>query len=159
MRQEMRVSNKQDLRRAVHLLMGANRLHRKVIDNHINEVGMYASQHRVLMYLSRFDKVPSQKEIADNFEISTAAMAVTLKKLEKEGLISKCKNENRYDNRYNEITVTEKGRIEAEKTAQFFDSVDAVMFKDFTNGELDDLCLLLEKIRNNLEQFAENIKE
>ncbi len=142
-------------KKAVHLLMYTNRLHKKVIDKHISEVGMYASQHRVLMYLAKFDKVPSQREVADHFEISTAAIAVTLKKLEKDGLISREKNEERYDNRYNEIKVTEKGRREVAKTAEFFNTVDMEMFENMTDGELEALCCLLEKIRDNLEKIAD----
>ena len=43
----------------------------------------------ILMYLTRCTTTPSQKDIAKHFEISAAAVAVSLKKLEAGGYIKR----------------------------------------------------------------------
>ncbi len=137
--------------RTVGLLIHTNRLHKKVIDRHVNEVGMHSAQHRMLMHLAQHERVSSQKELAEHFEVSTAAVAIILKKLEADGYITKEKNKNICDSRYNEVTVTEKGRNAVLATCEFFERIDSEMFKNISESELDALTSTLEKIRGNLE--------
>ncbi len=106
----------------------------------------------MLMHISKYDNIPSQKEIAEHFDISPAAVAVTLKKLEAEGYIERTRGADG-DTRQNTISITEKGRREITDTREFFDYVDNTMFKDFSNEEFSTFISLLNKANNNLREL------
>lgn len=136
------------VRQAIMLFMANNRRHRRVFDKLVQELGMSNSQHRLLMHLHNTDCTPSQTEIAHTFEVSTAAIAVALKKLEKNGYIHRCAAIE--DSRYKEISLTEKGEEVVQKTHRMFASADMAMFGDFSAGELETFLVCLEKMKNTL---------
>ena len=61
-----------------------NRLHRKVVEQELSTTGVYRSQHRILMCLAKNPHI-SQTELAERQEVSTSAIAVSLKKLQQGG--------------------------------------------------------------------------
>ena len=99
--------NKQKTHRAQQLILKADRLNKQLYSRMGDKLRMHRSQHMVLMYISRSDLSVSQKEIADAFEISPPAVAMLMKRLEKNGHI--VRESSREDNRCNVITLTEKG--------------------------------------------------
>ena len=80
----------------------ANKLHRMYLQRELNKSGVYRSQHQILMFISKFPNA-SQKEIANRQHVSTATIAVSLKKMEKGGYISRVTDKD--DNRYNQICI------------------------------------------------------
>jgi len=126
--------------------------HRRVMEKNLESTGVFHSQHRVLMYLAGNEGC-SQKEMAEAHHISTAAIAVHLKKLEKAGLVERVVD--RSDNRRNVITITEKGREIVEKSCRVFSAVDSWMFHNLSEEELEIFVDCLDKMLNNLTQ-AEN---
>ena len=132
----------------MHKLMQTDRMHRSTIENFVSALGIHRSQHMLLMYLSKNANCPSQKEIADEFDISPAAVAVTLKKLEAAGFIERSAGQE--DSRFNEIRLTQNGKDVTEKTTEMFSKVDYAMFSDFTEQELCDLEKSLDKIQRGL---------
>ncbi len=129
-----------------------DRMHRAIFEKMNAALGIHRSQHRLLMYISRKDICPSQKEIAEHFDISPAAVAVSLKKLEDHGFITR---ENReHDNRFNTITLTAKGKRIVEKSEAFFAEADFSMFKNFTEADYENLSVCLEKMLSGLKDFA-----
>lgn len=116
--------------------------------------GIHKSQHMVLMYLDH-KGVSSQKEIAAHFSISPAAIAVTLKKLEKGGFISRVSNNS--DNRFNEVQITELGRSIVERSHTVFEDATAQSLMGISEDEQKLLGDLLDRMLINLE--AANRKE
>lgn len=145
------------VRQAIMLFMANNRRHRRVFDKLVRELGMSNSQHRLLMHLHRTDCTPSQTEIAHTFEVSTAAIAVALKKLEKNGYITRCAAIE--DSRYKEISLTEKGEEAVQKTHRMFASADLALFSDFTREELETFLVCLEKMKNTLRELETGEKQ
>lgn len=137
-------------RECIHIFMKADRLRRKYIEKKIGLLGIHHSQHRVLMYLARCENAPNQKEIAHHFDISPAAVAVTLKKLENNGYINR--TVARDDSRFNYINLTDKGKDIIVKSAAVFDEIDTKTFSDFTDGEIDEFTRLLNKINNAITE-------
>ena len=129
-----------------------NRLHRAVLEKHLNKTGVYRSQHQFLMYISRFPNA-SQKMIAERFHISTPTVAVTLKKLEKGGYI--CRVVNAEDNRFNQIAITDKGQAVVDKSISYFRDTELGMFKGFDEAERDEMQGFLVRIRENLQQLLD----
>ena len=139
-------------RQAIHLLIQTNLTHKRIIEKRTSGTDLHRSQHRILMYISKYDNIPSQKEIAEHFEISPAAVAVTLKKLEASGYIERTRGADG-DTRQNAISITEKGRREITDTREFFDYVDNTMFNNFTEEEFAVLVALLGKANCNLRSI------
>ncbi len=140
-----------EIQNAIHAFIAADLLHRKVIDSWAASAGMHRSQHRMLLCLSKCDSTPSQKELAKKFDISPAAVAVTLKKLEGDGYIERGKCADCADFRCNEIKITDRGRQAAIQSKKYFQHVDSEAFKDFSNEELTIFTSLLERMTENLK--------
>ena len=116
----------------IHLFRCTDQVLKRAIGRKVEGTGLYRSQHRLLMILGKHPDC-SQTAIAEKMEISPPAVAVTLKKLEKGGFVSRQCHEN--DNRVNYVKVTEKGRKAIEVSIRYFQEIDEAMFADFTDEE------------------------
>ncbi len=126
------------------------KLHRHILDQRLKQTGVYRSQHQILMMLSDHSNV-SQKEIAERLYVSTATIAVSVKKLEKGGFITRLVDQE--DNRMNKLCLTEKGKRMVERSHEFFHNVEAQMFFDFSKEELTVMEQYLDRIYDNLSQI------
>ncbi len=148
-------SHLRDDREVIHKFIQTNRLHRRVIERWAARLDLQCACHRMLMHISSVDNIPSQKELAEHFKISPAAVATTLKKLEADGYIERSKSPDVKDSRVNEICVTEQGRRAAEDTEKYFRFVDASALDGFTDGEIDTLLSLLDRMQDNLHKIED----
>lgn len=124
--------------------------HRCILDQRLKRTGVYRSQHQILMMLSNHSNT-SQKELAERLFVSTATIAVSVKKLEKGGYITRLMDQE--DNRMNKLCLTEKGRDMVVHSRQFFRNVEAQMFRDFSEEELEVMEAYLDRIYKNLSQI------
>ena len=145
--------SKEKMHECVHLFMCTDRKRRKLFENKVKELGIHHTQHRVLMHISRCDGAVNQKQIAEKFDVSPAAVAGVIKKLECGGYISRQMLES--DNRYNEVTITEKGKQMVDDTRSIFDKLDKQTFKYFSNEDVDTFMELLEKMKKSLNEEGE----
>ena len=133
------------------------KLYRMYLERELNRSGVYRSQHQILMYISRFPNA-SQKDIASHQHVSTATIAVTLKKLEKGGYISRVMD--KADNRFNQICITDRGKEVVDISRQVFQKVEQALFESFTDEELRVFDGFLDRTRLNIEHlFQENSEE
>ena len=126
------------------------KLYRYILDERLRQTGVYRSQHQILMMLSDHSNV-SQKEIAERLYVSTATIAVSVKKLEKGGYITRAVDQE--DNRMNKLCLTEKGRHMVEHSRDFFHSLEKQIFCDFSKEELAAVGKYLDRIYDNLSQI------
>lgn len=124
------------------------KLHRCVIERALNDTGVYRSQHQILMYVADNPNV-SQKDIANLHGVSSATIAVTLKKLEQGGYIRRIVDQK--DNRINQICITEKGNGIVADSFRIFQHMEEHMFHDFSEEEFRVMGQLLDKIYVNLK--------
>jgi len=134
-------------------LMSIMRDHKSVVDWFVNETNLHKSQHRLLMNLARLGNNVSQRDLAETLNITPAAVAVTLKKLEKNGLVGRKMAEK--DNRYNEVVLTEKGKKIVKESYKVFKYADEKMFDGFSMEELDVFEGYLNRIKDNLAKKME----
>ena len=80
------------------------KLHRSILEQRLNKTGVYRSQHQILTTLAEHSNA-SQKEIAEYLNVTAATIAVSVKKLEKGGYITRIVDQE--DNRYNKLCLTE----------------------------------------------------
>ena len=129
-------------------MMTILRDHKSAIDQYVDETRLHKSQHRLLMSLAALGDPVSQKKLADYLNITPVAVAVTLKKLEKNGLVTKTISNE--DNRFNNVTITDKGKKIVKESQKVFQNTDDVMFKDFTEEEILQLEGFMDRIQKNL---------
>lgn len=140
--------------KAVGLIIDTNRMHKKISDRSAFYARMHGSQHRILMYIASQKGFLTQKMIADHFEISAAAIAVTMRKLESADYIFRDK-EGCPDTRYNRIVITEKGEYEVKRASAYFDMIDGKMFNNFDESEISEFIRLLDKAKDNLSELVD----
>jgi len=146
-----KISNKKIIYQLINFAMK----HKKIMQSYLDETGVYQAQHRLLMEISH-NKNVSQNDIARSMDVSPATIAVSLKKLERGGYISK--EMDKEDNRFNKITITEKGNKVIEQSKKIFDSVDKKVFEGFTEEEKYTLHILLKKLDDNLIKIEDELK-
>lgn len=130
--------------------MKTNKLHRKLLEKNLNKSGVFRSQHQLLMYIYCHPSV-SQKELAELYNVSTAAVAVSLKKLEKGGYIRRLVDAE--DNRINQTVITDSGRNIVENSISFFKRVETGMFAEFSQQEMEQLHGYLSRIHKNIDRM------
>ena len=124
------------------------RLHRTVFERNISKMGIHHSQHHLLMYIAKEKEIPSQKQIAEKFGITPAAVARSLKALECEGYIERACVED--DGRFKKIVITEKGRDIVSKSHQMFKETDESVFEDFSDDDIAKFNEYLDKMQSKL---------
>ena len=120
------------------------------VDRQIGDLGIHHGQHRMLIQLTNPDiSHPSQKELAEILGISPAAVATSLKRLEREGYVSRSTTDE--DNRKNEIRITEEGLARVNKSRAIFEATDEALFAGFTTEEVETFISFLERMHHNLD--------
>lgn len=142
-----------ETKQLVHEFIAASRMHHRSIENAVRGMKIHHSGHRLLLYLSRCEVMPSQKEIAARFDISPAAVANSLKKLEKDGYIARKADDG--DTRFNRIAITEKGKAILDETKTLFESVDEKMLSGLDENERQTLFSCLARMKQNLSALCE----
>ena len=142
------ITNDEKYRAIMGKLMAIMRDHKSTIDSYVNETKLHKSQHRLLMVLSRMEKNISQRDLAEMLNITPAAVAVTLKKMEKMGLVQRMVSEQ--DNRYTQVVLTDKGKKIVKESRKIFQYVDEKMFAGFSEEELEVFEEYLNRIKENL---------
>ena len=120
---------------------------RRYLDWKVCHTGVYPTQHRLLMELYRNPNC-SQVGLAEKFDVSAAAIAVSLKKLEKGGYITRLADEA--DNRINQVSVTEKGKEVIHKSFLIFEETDRCFFDGFTDEEMAQFLDFMERAYKNM---------
>lgn len=125
---------------------------RRCIEKELRELEeeVYRSQHRLLMRLGKNPNC-AQNELAASLDISPAAVAVSLRKLEDGGYIKRVTNAD--DHRSNQVTITDKGNDLIHKSIGLFNKVEQGMFAGFEEEELESFYRLLQKAYQNLERM------
>jgi len=131
------------------IMIFINQLHRKKMERLLEGTGLHRAQHRLLMTLSE-GEFESQAELAAVLEISTATVAVSLKKLERDGYIQKTTKKD--DSRAKFVSLTEKGEDVVARSREIFTYMDQSVIQGFSEEELVTL-------RKFLKQMYDNVKE
>ncbi len=139
-------------------LMRTERMHKVVIDDRMSILGLHRGQHGILREIEHMEQRPeakalSQKDIAERFGISAPAVAMTVKKMEADGLI--LRKMSKTDNRYNELHLTERGRELLEQSREIFRSTDHAIYAGLSREELSCMLRCLYKMQKNLSAMPE----
>ena len=132
------------------------RMYYSRIQSQLAEVGLYRGQPPILMLLYKNDGM-SQKEMARALNLSPATMTVTLKRMEKAGLVLREMDE--HDQRILRVHLSEKGREMCETGESRIGVVTAELLEGFTLEERQQLNEYLGRIARNMERVVEKEPE
>ncbi len=116
--------------------------------------GLYFGQMPVLDYVHAHPGC-TQIEIADHLQVSPASIALSTKRLQKAGYLTK---EVDLDNlRRKRLCLSEEGEKIRSRTREKMDLLDAWAFRGFSEEELSTLVSLVDRITMNLTGESENV--
>lgn len=152
------MNEKKPLNRVVCELMRTERMHKTIVDSRVSALGIHRNQHTVLMELEHAEKnsptgALSQKDLAQRFGVSAAAIAMMMKKMEAEGYIKRVMSQS--DNRFNELYLTDKGRDILIRSREIFRELDRATYAGLSDEELDVMMRCLERMQENLRAMPE----
>lgn len=136
-----------DLKELSHSFIRLECVKRFTMHNMLKDSGVYFGQPPILDFLEK-NGVCTQNELAKALEVSPASIAVSIKRMQKNGVVEKIADDN--DLRCNRISLTEKGREMTREMHRKFGQIDKIMFTDFDENELATLKEYLDRIYNNL---------
>lgn len=110
-------------------------------------VGLYPGQPPLLEYI-RDHPGCTQKEAADELDVTPASAAASLKRLEKAGLVAR--KADARDARCNRLYITPPGVERVQAGRRLFDALDAQMFAGLTEEEIQGFHSVCEKMFDNL---------
>ena len=116
------------------------------------EVGIYRGQPPIMGLLYQHDGM-SQKEMASALNLSPATMTVTLKRMEKAGLV--CREMDERDQRILRVHLSEQGRQMWLKSADQIRCVTEELLEGFTPEEERQMREYLFRIARNMERAVE----
>ncbi|HEX9058991.1 MAG TPA: MarR family transcriptional regulator [Clostridia bacterium] len=127
------------------------KVQRQVTYMQLAKLGLYPGQPPVLAALCKNDGC-SQRELVDSLSVKPATITVTLKRMEKAGLLS-CRTDDR-DLRISRVYITEKGRELHIKAEEITKNIEKECFAGFTQEEKVLLRRFLIQMRDNLRSNA-----
>lgn len=128
--------------------------HRAAIQAELNAAGLKEVGHPMLVSILQSavedpsGQCQAQRELADLLHVSPAAVANSLKCLERDGYIRREPWQN--DARRNRVILTEKGIQAVEGCRDVFQRVSARMMAGFSPEELAQLAQFQRRMLNNL---------
>jgi DNA-binding MarR family transcriptional regulator len=124
--------------------------HMLMIQNILERYGLHFGQPRILYTVMTMNGAV-QKNIAEKLQISPASLAMSIKRMQKAGLLEKVIDEK--DLRTNQIRITAKGlQVHKDSLAEVTTS-DHQMLAGFSPEEIAQLNDYLERIYQNLSQI------
>lgn len=130
-------------------------MHMNCVKKIFDKRGINPASHPPILFMLRNEAnnmAASQKEIADRLGISTPTVAISIKRMEKAGLVHKVIDES--DLRRNKITLTNKGLEFVDESMAVFDSVNESMLQGLSQQEQVQLKTLFLRIISNLETMG-----
>lgn len=147
MRRELQHNVNNLFRQADHTL-------KRAVSKRVEDTGIYRSQHRLLMMLGKHQDC-SQTAIAEKLDISSAAVAVSLKKLEKAGYITR--QSDAEDCRMNHVVVTDKGKEAIHKSILYFQEIEDAIYEGFSEEELEQCMVFFVRMIDNGERYYQKL--
>lgn len=131
-----------------------NQAHRAAVQGELNAAGLGAVGHPMLMSILQSagedpeGQCQAQRELADLLHVSPAAVANSLKCLERDGYIRR--EPWQKDARRNRVLLTEKGLQAVEGCRDVFRRVSARMMAGFSQEEMEQLAQFQRRMIDNL---------
>ena len=125
--------------------------HHNALRGELTARGLEFNSPTLIMLLQSRGKdgaLPSQRELADALQVSPAAIAMSLKTLERLGYAERQSDPD--DQRRKRVVVTQRGAAAAKACWAAFREIDRRMLDGFTDEEREMLCRMHRRMLRNL---------
>lgn len=113
----------------------------------LERIGMRYSYRHVMKPLMENDSM-TQLELVKITNLKAPTISITLRNMEREGIVRREKNDN--DRRETHVFITEKGKKMYAKVLTALEKAEKAMLKGVSEDELSALRSTLEKMSDNL---------
>ncbi|MCM1164923.1 MAG: MarR family transcriptional regulator [Lachnospiraceae bacterium] len=120
----------------------------------LERIGMRYSYRHVMKPLMENDSL-TQLELVKITNLKAPTISITLRNMEREGIVRREKNDN--DRRETHVYITDKGRKMYEKILVALDKAEDTMLQGVSEKELKALRSTLEKMSDNLRSEIERV--
>ena len=121
----------------------------KYVCKELEAIGMRSSYRHVMKPLMEQDGM-TQLELVNLPQLKAPTISITLRNMEREGIVRREKND--IDRRETHVYITEKGREMHKKILEAFDRAEQVMLQDVSEKEMATARKILSKMTENLRK-------
>ena len=147
----MRVSNNNTLmineNEFISAVNDASYLFGEYVCREFEKTGMRYSYRHVLKPLMENDSL-TQLELVRITKLKAPTISITLRNMEREGIVSRCKSDS--DRRETHVAITDKGRKIYKKVLEVLAKAEKITLKGFSEDDLNTLLDMMHKISTNL---------
>lgn len=132
------------------LFIKMSHLYFKKTYQQLADTGVHPGQIPMIKLLGESEGL-SQRELSDRLHIKPPTVTVSLRRMERSGLIERIADVN--DQRRIRIYLSEKGKSFNKKTHELVKTNEQYLFEGFTEGEVYLLKRFLQQLITNLEHI------
>ena len=121
----------------------------RFVGKKLDEIGMRASYRHVMKPLMENNGL-TQLELVNITKLKAPTISITLRNMERDGIVRREKNDN--DRRETHVFITDKGREMHPKILEAFNDAEKIMLSGISENELKTLGDILAKMENNLNK-------
>jgi DNA-binding MarR family transcriptional regulator len=142
---------------AIKSVNDASYLFGKYLCNELEQIGMRSSYRHVMKPLMDNESL-TQLELVKITKLKAPTISITLRNMEREGIVRREKNDA--DRRETHVYITDKGREMHSKILESLEKAEKVMLNGITDKELKSVRTILDKMSKNLnEELGEEFGE
>ena len=134
---------REDYKRVMARLHKFQLLHRLRIQQSMDGQGLHYGQMPLMDYVEKHEGCTQREAAAATF-VSEPAVATSVKRMQKAGLIVKTADSENL--RRNRLALTKKGADFLAALRRNYDELDSRIFDSFTDSELETLCSMLDRM-------------
>lgn len=135
---------------------GVQTLHKQCVGRLLRGPQIHFGQPPLLFALKHRGTC-NQTELARLLQVSTASIAVSLKRMEKAGVVERVPDPQ--DLRSNRIALTAEGLVIANRAENALFTVTRRMYEGFTPEELSSLMYFYKRMQQNLTMYRNEMNE
>ena len=128
------------------------RLYTQLLQSQLTQLNLYVGQPFILRAIKELDG-PTQKEIAERVDVTTSTLSISLKRMERAGLILRTADE--MDQRQNHICLTSLGEETLQRCSQTLQQLHGFLVQDITEEEAQVILTVIKKIYCGLERYQQ----
>lgn len=138
---------------AIRNFITLDRLHKVTFDRVAAKTRIHRGQHMALAIIAGKDEDTNQNALATELNVSPAAVAKTLRQLEKAGYV--IRYHNPADRRNILVKITNSGKEVAKSLFDLFQTIDHRMFEGMNDELLESFNNAMVIMQNNLNKINE----
>lgn len=134
-------------------LVTAEFARKKMLQPELLALGLTLGQGQPRILRTLFNRGSmTQRELADLCHVDVTTMSRTLDRLEENGFLRRCRDQN--SRRSYQIELTPEGRALAAKVVECFEQADEIICRGFSDDELEQLLSLLQRVIKNMTGYS-----